>query len=770
MINVNQITSELAKMPDHALQQYAAMHKNDPYTVTLALSEANRRKQMRMGAQGAGAMPQPTVVDQDIAQMSPPPQQMAMAHGLPEEQGIGQLPAPNMQGMAGGGIVAFDEGGDVPGYKQGGTSLSTYIDKYAQEYKLDPSVLSQIVDAESKGRTTAKNPESTAHGAGQLLNDMWKKMGGGERGDAETQVRNAAKLLRSNTDNFKNATGREPSAAESYTTWVLGDSTGRAVLGASPNASVEDVIKKADPKHADDIIGKNPSLFKNKSVADVMQWATTKTTPSPAIPVAAAQAATGAETTPSSAVKPKTNPLSNLLPPKSNEPYRPLEELQKNISGAFNVAKQIPSNLYNLATSPEEYFRNINTSNLGPAIIGGFNPSHIGKAGVPNVKAAEAPVAPVVEPAIPTVTESVVSPAVEAARAKQAAARAAVQTQVGQPKPALQTPVEAAQAKQAAARKGLETLLPNNAAPTFPITPESLAAREAAAAKLKAAQPKPATAEGQTFPIEPESEGLAAIQRGKLELERQAEAARKTAAPAETTPITPVEAPAVGEKPISPFDVANATKSRVPSTFPYAEDQNPYVANTTANKYDTGVMGGERQPTAEEGIVAALKEKPAKAIVEPEAKKDSTDWNDLMIKMGLNLMASKDPNAISGVGQAGLGTLGMMQAEEKAKSEREAKMSEADYRKAMGEQARAMAGAIERGAKEKNLQLEAEKLIAQEISKDKFLNMPGQESARAAREAQMRATIYRQLGIEPTMATGASAPAGGFSVVGSRPG
>jgi hypothetical protein len=58
-------------------------------------------------------------------------------------------------------------------------------------------------------------------------------------------------------------------------------------------------------------------------------------------------------------------------------------------------------------------------------------------------------------------------------------------------------------------------------------------------------------------------------------------------------------------------------------------------------------------------------------------KKGGIDFNDLMIKMGLNLMASKDPNAISGVGQAGLGTLGMMQAEEKAKSE-------AAYREAMG--------------------------------------------------------------------------------------
>ena len=37
---------------------------------------------------------------------------------LPEQAGVGALPAPNMQGMAmaHGGIIAFDDGGDVPGY------------------------------------------------------------------------------------------------------------------------------------------------------------------------------------------------------------------------------------------------------------------------------------------------------------------------------------------------------------------------------------------------------------------------------------------------------------------------------------------------------------------------------------------------------------------------------------------------------------------------------------------------------------------------------
>lgn len=109
MINVNQITAQLARMPDQALQQYASMHKNDPYTVSLALAESNRRKEMRTAAQGQQGMgDQPKVVDQGIADMAAPAPQP-----MPEDVGIGALPAPNMQGMAEGGIVAFDNGGSV---------------------------------------------------------------------------------------------------------------------------------------------------------------------------------------------------------------------------------------------------------------------------------------------------------------------------------------------------------------------------------------------------------------------------------------------------------------------------------------------------------------------------------------------------------------------------------------------------------------------------------------------------------------------------------
>jgi hypothetical protein len=113
MIDVNKITSTLAKLGDPELQQYAQMHKNDPYIMALAMSESNRRKEMRAAGQGGqGTQEQPKVVDQMVAEMAP--QQM------PEDQGIGQLPAGDMN-FANGGIIAFADGGDVERYQFGGS-------------------------------------------------------------------------------------------------------------------------------------------------------------------------------------------------------------------------------------------------------------------------------------------------------------------------------------------------------------------------------------------------------------------------------------------------------------------------------------------------------------------------------------------------------------------------------------------------------------------------------------------------------------------------
>jgi hypothetical protein len=95
MINIEQITSRLAKLPDQQLQQYAMMHKSDPYIMALAMSESKRRKDLRASAQAGPAQEQPKVVDQMVAEMAP--------QQSPDESGIAALPAGDMN-FADGGI------------------------------------------------------------------------------------------------------------------------------------------------------------------------------------------------------------------------------------------------------------------------------------------------------------------------------------------------------------------------------------------------------------------------------------------------------------------------------------------------------------------------------------------------------------------------------------------------------------------------------------------------------------------------------------------
>jgi hypothetical protein len=122
MFDVNQITTTLRGMGDRALQQYAMMNKANPYVLSLAVAESNQRKQLRSAAQARAMAPQPKVADSAIAGIAEaPPAVDAMgnvtgmaAGGLPEDQGIGRLPARNIQHMADGGIAGFDESTNAP--------------------------------------------------------------------------------------------------------------------------------------------------------------------------------------------------------------------------------------------------------------------------------------------------------------------------------------------------------------------------------------------------------------------------------------------------------------------------------------------------------------------------------------------------------------------------------------------------------------------------------------------------------------------------------
>lgn len=97
------------------LQSYVAQHKNSPeYPYLLAL--ASSINQISDAAKAADHQPAPqTVADQKLNALAPAP-----APQLPENVGIGQLPAQNIANMAEGGIVAFGDGGEVPRYQDQG--------------------------------------------------------------------------------------------------------------------------------------------------------------------------------------------------------------------------------------------------------------------------------------------------------------------------------------------------------------------------------------------------------------------------------------------------------------------------------------------------------------------------------------------------------------------------------------------------------------------------------------------------------------------------
>jgi tetratricopeptide (TPR) repeat protein len=124
MNEVPDLTAKLSMLPSSGLQQFAQLHKSDPYIMALVMSESNRRKKLQQaGQQSQGEAPK--VVDQMISSLA-----------LPEDRGIAQLPAPNMANMADGGIAGYSD--DEEGYAAGG--VPGYADKGAVEEELPRGV------------------------------------------------------------------------------------------------------------------------------------------------------------------------------------------------------------------------------------------------------------------------------------------------------------------------------------------------------------------------------------------------------------------------------------------------------------------------------------------------------------------------------------------------------------------------------------------------------------------------------------------------------
>lgn len=216
-LNPTQLSARLAAMSDQQLQQYAMLHHDDPFVMSVAIDVKNQRDALRASRAAQPQPQQPPVVQQLIAQMAQlPPMQGGQGQQMPAQKlaqppqqgqpgpqqaadgglmrGIARLPARNIARMADGGIAGYADGGVQmsPGMLDfaqrskpvlrmaGGTNaLQQYADLIrteATQQGIDPDVAMRLFMAESGGDPEAVSPKG-AVGFGQLKEAAAKEMG-----------------------------------------------------------------------------------------------------------------------------------------------------------------------------------------------------------------------------------------------------------------------------------------------------------------------------------------------------------------------------------------------------------------------------------------------------------------------------------------------------------------------------------------------------------------------------------------------------------------
>jgi hypothetical protein len=213
--NLKSVMAKLATFNPEQLKAFAAANQDDMILLGAAQAvHANHEKfaQAKMAQQGGQMPPVNQQVVQNIGPTPPqgmPPQGMPPQGGqgmppqgmpsqgmppqgggpLPEQQGIAQLPAPNIQNMAGGGIVAFADGGYADeDMAESSTPVMRFADRglvggfeaqireEALRQGVDPDLAVRLFMTESAGKKDAVSPKGAA-GLGQLMIPAAKEMG-----------------------------------------------------------------------------------------------------------------------------------------------------------------------------------------------------------------------------------------------------------------------------------------------------------------------------------------------------------------------------------------------------------------------------------------------------------------------------------------------------------------------------------------------------------------------------------------------------------------
>jgi lysozyme family protein len=701
--NPNKLMAQLRMMPDQQLVQYAQMHKNDPYIFPMAFQESNTRKQMR-AAQNTQAPPAPKVVDQNLQEMAQP---------MPEDQGIAMLPAPNMQNMAGGGIVAFDDGGEVTGYKTGGTLEDEVFERAFKKVLKFEGGSKYLKDDAGKG--------PTKYGINQTANpDV----------DIKNLTEDQAKEIY--RTRYWNAIGGDALAAKNPQLATIafdaavnqGPGTAKKMLAQAGDNPYE-LLKLRQQLYVD-LKNQNPEKFGkflggwtdrvSSLQKDLEQDRSRQGLPA-LTPGAQAVAATAPVTA-------STNPAVSQIPGQSVQAPAAKDESTffGNLADRLGLSQETQRNISNTLMAPTplapvaalpKAAKSSGLAALGEKIYEKFVPA----AGMTEKQIA----------ALRAETE-----AAKLAQTAQLPPRLTPPAQVLEQGSQVIPVTQAGEATVQSAANLEKARLANQAA-------DQLAASQAAARTAQETAKLPSMAER--------------LQQASYLRESDEAARLMNRARAATDTKTAVQT-GEGLAAITPTE-----------TEPEFETPQGGVSdlNSAFRQFEIG------QQNKTEGVQVAKPE--AEGLSVKDLPKDpitgGMDMNRLMMQMGLHLMAGKSPNLLTNVGEAGLGTLAMQQAEEKAKSEREAKMSEAEYRKAMGKYYGAYGEAIERGAKDKNNVALAEKAAQDAVdtwAKNNKMALLQSPDLYEQMRKKYRMEAYQSFGITPTMTAGA--PTGGAKFLG----
>ena len=684
---LSNISDNLAMMPDPALQQFAQMHKQDPYMVSLALSESNRRKKLRIAKQGqAGAMPQPKVVDAAIQSMQPAPAPVAQTQ-LPENQGIAQIPTPNMRTLADGGIAGYEDdeegmatgglggmfnfaqqsepvirmsGGGMPGYKNG-KDIKIYEDRIRAEalrQGIDPDLAVRMFVTESGGKKDAVSPKGAA-GLGQLMIPAAKEMGltPAERFDPDKNIPASIGYLKKQLVKYDGDTEK---ALAAYN-WGPG--------------SLD--------KHLAKNQGKLNKTGLPKETADYL----TKILP---VGTAVAGEIPGAKKAPVDTSTAAQIPGQSAQAPASN--YDQTNSFFGRMADKMGIPLEAQRQIGTTLNAPTPLAPVVGSAKSGSGIVAlgekigdklGFLQGPKGRMSPQEIAALQ--------------KESGGLKALEASQQVTKDAQAAGATLDEQEY--LRKMVEANRAKEAADKY-------------------SKSANIAEASMLR------------------EGQDVATAQR-LSKTGQQAQATGRAESLANT---------------VLPPDSAAPAGGVAPGTIPFK-----------------GIDDAELQRMQEANQAPMTRDDIVKAAEDVTPVKERKGFsNDDLLTLGLSLLASKSPNFMTALGEAGLATVAGKKEREKTAREQTMIDAELGYKKAKTKESEAEAARIERGGKEKNLELQAETLILDNLGKWEK-SMAGQMAimndpkAKAREESRLRTAIYASLGLKNIMPTTSASSGVGLS-------